>query len=180
MLHCLKGESTRQHQDWASWLEAVALLNGRYLRKIEISPFEENELTLASMLAAGATGLGFLSFVELGIPKICGNEVAKPKNGRSDLWVRFSKKNSYSFEIKRAKFMANQRNLMKRMDAAIDNMSEVPDDEHDNCSAIMAAFDRDGTRAEVFEKFAKNDHVHLAYKLSCASYPNSYLFFHNL
>ena len=175
-LELIKGDRHSSfYRDCNKWLETCSDLYDRFIQELEISPFEENEQSLVGFLAAGAAQAGYLPIVEMTIEKT--KRGAKgPTNGRSDLWIDFGQ-STYSFEAKRAKFMANPSNLSHRLAMAIAAIKEVGADEHDKAAAVLGAYVREAKRESVYRTFSENVQVDIAFRFGPPEAYGAYLFF---
>ena len=174
-LEYLAGNAASQHvKVWEDWLYATSYVYDNYLRRIDISPFELNEASLVAMLASSAVVANANPLVDMSIGKH-GHDGKGIRKGRSDLWVDFGEV-TYSFELKRAKQMANLNNLNARLDLAWQDICKVPPSEHDHSAAMLMAGVFAESKDQILRGFASHKDVDFAFRFGPAGIGGGYLF----
>jgi hypothetical protein len=175
---CLKSDGRRRGlaSDWEAWLREADSLYGRYLERIDASPFDFNEVSAVGFLAAAAARTGFLTLNEYEIVKTSQSDRRKKVPGRADLWMA-GESRAYSFEFKRAWHSATKKNLEAIMNKARGDIDSIDRDESHYAAAVVLAYVRDEARVPRYRDFADNEHVDFAYKIGPDGERGGYLYF---
>lgn len=180
MIELLKADKRKElYRDFWPLLEAVASLHVRFLEEYSLTPFEFHEQAVVGAFVAAAGELKLLSLNEYQILKRRGPRKKAEANGRADFWICFGPRN-YSLEFKRAKQMANERNLKERLKLAIRDIKRVPEEEHDRACAILSAYVSEERRLEAYYDFAQTKDVHLAVRIGQDAERAAFLYFSEL
>jgi len=175
---CIAADGRRRGlmADWELWLREADLLYGRYLERIEESPFDFNEVSAVGFLSAAAARKDFLTLNEYEIVKRDRSDRRRKVPGRADLWFA-SDQRSYSFEFKRAWHAATIKNLESTLSRARADIAVIDKDESHYAAGVVLAYVRDERRIERYEKFATHQNVDFAYRIGPKGVTGGYLFF---
>jgi hypothetical protein len=162
--------------DWENWLIQADSLYCRFLDRVGDSPFLYHEVASVGFLASAAAMAGFVPLAEYEIIKRGHDDKRARVDGRADLWFG-SDARAYSFEFKRAVVAATAKNLQNCLTSASSDIARIQRDEYHYAAGGLIARVRDENRLEVYEAFAKSEHVDLAYAIGPAGPDGAYLFF---